>query len=126
MGSRSRLEVARASLNRAQTDRDHAQVLSPIDGIVLVRTAEEGSAFAATLQTPVWCQIAEDLARMELRVDVDEADVGRVLEQQHATFTVDSYSDRTFDAHITRLDFASHIVERVFAYEAVLAVENRD
>ena len=63
---------------------------------------------------------------MELHVDVDEADVGRVREGQRATFVVDAYEERTFEATITRLHFASHLVDRVVAYEAVLSVDNAD
>lgn len=123
-GARARLEVARATLERARANIDNARILAPIDGIVLVRSIEPGQTVAAAFQAPVLFQIAEDLTRMELHVDVDEADVGRVREGQRATFTVDAYADRTFDATITRLAFASHLSERVVVYEAVLAVEN--
>jgi HlyD family secretion protein len=125
-GARARLELARASLERAQANLDNARIVAPIDGIVLVRSIEPGQTVAAAFQAPVLFRIAEDLTRMELNVDVDEADVGRVREGQSATFTVDAYADRTFDATITRLAFASHLSERVVVYEAVLAVENPD
>lgn len=125
-GARARLAVARAGLERATIDLDRARIVAPIDGVVLTRTVEPGQTVASSFSTPVLFQIAEDLAFMELHVDVDEADVGRVREGQNATFVVDAYPTRTFTASIVRLVFASHIVERVVAYEATLSIENAD
>lgn len=125
-GARARLAVARAALDRATIDLDRARILAPIDGVVLTRTVEPGQTVASSFSTPVLFQLAEDLALMELHVDVDEADVGRVREGQHATFVVDAYPTRTFEAAIVRLEYASHIVERVVAYEATLSIDNAD
>lgn len=118
--------IARAALDRAQTDLRRARIVSPIDGIVLTRNIQPGSPVAATLSAPVFFQIAEDLAQLELRVDVDEADVGSVHEQQEATFVVDAHPDRTFHATISRLHFASHTVSTVVSYEAELSVDNSE
>jgi HlyD family secretion protein len=79
---------------------------------------------AASLQTPVLFTLAENLAQMELHVDVDEADVGQVAAGQHADFTVDAYPDRTFPAKITQVRFAPQTVEGVVTYETLLAVDN--
>lgn len=122
----ARLAVAQAGLARAEASLGRAVVRSPIDGVVLSRTVEEGQTVAAQFQTPVLFQLAEDLTRMELHVDIDEADVGRVREEQRATFTVDAYPDRTFDATITSVRFAPRTVEGVVTYEAVLQVANAD
>jgi HlyD family secretion protein len=122
----ARLAVAQAAVTRAEGALQRAVVRSPIDGIVLSRTVEEGQTVAAQFQTPVLFQLAEDLTRMELHVDIDEADVGRVREQQRATFTVDAYPERSFDARITSVRFAPRTVEGVVTYEAVLEVDNGD
>ncbi len=122
----ARLAVAQASLSRARAALARAIVRSPIDGIVLSRLVEPGQTVAAQFQTPVLFQLAEDLTRMELHVDVDEADIGRVREEQHASFTVDAYPDRSFDATIRSVRFAPRTVEGVVTYEAVLQVSNID
>jgi HlyD family secretion protein len=116
--------IARASLDRAQTDLTRARIVSPIEGVVLTRNVQPGMPVAATLSAPVWFIIAEDLAQLELHVDVDEADVGAVHEGQDATFVVDAHPDQTFHARITRLHFASHTVSTVVSYEAELEVDN--
>ena len=125
------LAVARAQVDQAQAevdaDRqvlDKAVIHSPIDGIVLTRQVEPGQTVAASLQTPVLFTIAENLAQMELHVDVDEADVGQVAEGQEAEFTVDAYPDRRFPARIVQVRFAPKTVEGVVTYETLLSVDN--
>ncbi len=118
--------IARAALDRALTDLRRAHILSPIEGVILTRNVEPGMPVAATFSAPVWFTIAEDLSQLELHVDVDEADVGSVHEQQQATFVVDAHPDRTFEATITRLHFASHTVSTVVSYEAELEVDNHE
>jgi len=91
-----------------------------------VRNVEPGQTVAATLQAPVLFTLAEDLAKMELHVDVDEADVGLVEAGQTAHFTVDAYPERTFPARITQVRYGSQTVGGVVTYETVLNVDNSD
>ena len=93
---------------------------------MLQRNVDPGQTVASTLQAPVLFAIAEDLAQMEVQVDVDEADVGKVEEGQMATFSVDAYPDRRFPATIRELRFASETVQGVVTYKAVLSVDNSE
>lgn len=122
----ARTSVSRAELDRIASDLDRAQVLSPIDGIVLTRSVEPGQSVAATLSSPVFFAIAEDLSQLELHVNVDEADVGSVREGLESTFTVDAHAERVFHASIGRLHYASVTVANVVTYEAELVVDNAD
>jgi len=99
---------------------------SPIDGVVLTRAVEPGQTVAAALQAPVLFTLAENLAQMELHVYVDEADVGRVQAGQPATFTVDAYPSRTFQARIAQVRCGAKTVNGVVTYETVLSLDNRD
>jgi HlyD family secretion protein len=105
---------------------DKAVIRAPIDGIVLKRQVEPGQTVAASLQTPVLFVLAETLSQMVLHVAVDEADVGQIREGQSATFTVDAYPERRFQATILQVRYAPQVVEGVVTYETVLAVENGD
>lgn len=143
--SRTELDAARATQERAVADEANAKaavtqaeatleaqridlaksvIRSPINGIVLKRAAEPGQTVAASLQTPVLFTLAEDLTQMELQVDVDEADVGKVRQAQVASFTVAAYPDRTFPAHVSQVRFGSKTVAGVVTYTTVLKVEN--
>lgn len=124
--SRAKIAEAEAKLKVDQTNLDKAVIVSPINGVVLVRSVEPGQTVAASLQAPVLFTLAEDLARMELHVAVDEADVGQVREEQQATFTVDAYPDRTFPARITQVRYGSQTKEGVVTYLTVLNVDNSD
>lgn len=122
--ARAAVAQAEATLEAQRTDLAKAVIRSPIKGVVLKRAAEPGQTVAATFQTPVLFTLAEDLTQMELHVDVDEADVGKVREAQSASFTVDAYPDRTFPARITQVRFGSKTVAGVVTYETVLKVDN--
>ncbi len=124
--ARASVSQAEANLKIVQTDLSKAIIYSPIKGLVLKRSVEPGQTVAASLQAPVLFTLAEDLTKMELRVDVDEADVDKVKKGQKATFTVDSYPDRIFTAHITQVRFGSKIVSGVVTYETIMNVDNTD
>ena len=122
----AQVSVAQATLDGDLSKLQKSKVYSPIDGIVLVRNVEPGQTIAATFQTPVLLTICEDLRKMKLKIDVDEADVGNVREGQEAKFTVDAFPDEQFPARITSLHFASRRVQDVVTYEAVLEVANQE
>lgn len=115
---------AQATLDANRSDLGKAVVRSPIDGVVLARSIEPGQTVVAQFESPVLFTLAEDLAKMELQVDIDEADVGKVKEGQEAVFTVDAYPDEEFPARTTLVRFASQTVNGVVTYKAVLAVDN--
>jgi len=115
---------AQATLDACETDLSKTVIRSPINGIVLTRSVEPGQTVAASLQAPVLFTLAENLSKMDLNVDVDEADVGKVREGQAATFTVDAYPDKTFNAKITQVRYGSKTVEGVVTYQTVLSVDN--
>jgi HlyD family secretion protein len=124
--ARAAILQAEASLNTNRTNLSKATIRSPVDGVVLIRKVEVGQTVAATLQAPVLFTIAQDMRRMELDADIDEADVGQVREGQEAAFTVDAYPGREFAARVTRVGFGSQTKEGVVTYKGVLAVDNSD
>ncbi len=124
--AKAELALAASNLDLAETDLEKAVIRSPIDGIVLNRKAEAGQIVGPGLNDPVLFTLAEDLSRMELLADVDEADIGQVAVGQEASFTVDAFDNQTFDATITQLRYASELKDKVVTYKAVLAVANPD
>lgn len=124
--ARAAVEEARATLRTNETDLAKASIRSPIDGVVLQRKVEPGQTVAASLQAPVLFTLAENLAQMELQVDVDEADVGQVREGQSAAFTVDAYPNRSYPARIRQVRFGAETVNNVVTYKTILNVDNDD
>jgi len=122
--TRSQVDQARATLDVDRTNLAKAVIRSPINGTVLARKVEPGQTVAATLQAPVLFTLAEDLTKMELHVDVDEADVGQVKVGQPATFTVDAYPGRAFPSKVTEVRNAAKTVSGVVTYETLLAADN--
>lgn len=124
--SKTSVVSAKAELRSAETNLGKAIITSPIDGVVLNRSVEPGQTVAASLSAPTLFTLAEDLAKMELEVGVDEADVGQVKEGQKAEFTVDAWPGRKYPAAITRVSLGSTTADNVVSYVTTLAVENED
>jgi len=124
--AKATVSVRQAELSSAETNLAKASIKSPINGVVLLRDAEPGQTVAASLQAPVLFTLAEDLARMELEVNVDEADVGQVEAGQAATFSVDAYPNRKYPANITRVSFGATTTDNVVSYVTTLKVDNDD
>jgi HlyD family secretion protein len=132
--------ASQAQLSTSVTQRNRAVIRSPVAGVVLARRVEPGQTVAASFNTPTLFVLAEDLSAMQLRVAIDEADVGQVKPGQRATFVVDAYPARRFPATVTRIDLGSKNLadsngqsqqaqgqqNAVVSYEARLSVANAD
>ena len=125
--AKSKADVENASAQEAlyETQLGFAQVSAPIDGIVLDRKVSKGQTVAAAFQTPVLFTWASDLTTMQLQVDIDEADIGAVREGQGATFTVDAYPQREFEAKLTSVRNSPKTTNGVVTYQGILTVDNR-
>lgn len=138
--ARANIEAAEASLKANLTTRSRAVIRAPVTGVVLARRVEPGQTVVASFNTVTLFVIAEDLSEMQLRVAIDEADVGQVKPGQAATFTVDAYPGKRFPATLQRVDLASKSTvegsgssgaaaatgNSVVSYEARLDVRNTD
>lgn len=130
--ARAAVGQAQATLSSNRTQLSKAFIRSPVNGVVLSRDVEPGQTVAASLNAPVLFTLAEDLSKMQLEVKVDEADVGQVRDGQRATFEVDAYPGRTFNALLKRLDMGATTTTsssgsgQVVAYTAVLTADNPD
>jgi HlyD family secretion protein len=124
--AQAQVTQAEASLAAIETDIKKALIRSPIKGIVLDRQIDPGQTVAASFQTPVLFTLAEDLTRMKLIVDVDEADIGKVRVGQSAAFRVDAYPDRTFASRVTEIRSTPKTSNGVVTYQTVLSVDNAE
>jgi HlyD family secretion protein len=124
--ARAQIAVQRASDSLADTNLDHAEIRSPIDGVVIRRAVEPGQTVAAALQAPELFLLAEDLRKMRVLAAIDEADIGRVTAGQAARFTVDAFPDDVFAARVDEVRNAPVVTQSVVTYEAVLTVDNAD
>jgi HlyD family secretion protein len=117
--------LAAAQVKSFETQLRKATIFSPIDGVVLDKKVSVGQTLIAAMSTPVLYTLASDLSQMELDVDIDEADVGAVRAGQHATFTVDAYPNRNFEATLISVHNAPQTTNNVVTYRGVLLVRNK-
>jgi HlyD family secretion protein len=123
-GADARVMQARADKDTAQTNVQLCKIQSPIDGIVISRSIDVGQTVAASLQAPTLFLIANDLTRMQILANVDEADVGKVKEGIPARFTVDAFPGETFEGRIREVRQAPNTIQNVVTYAAVIDAAN--
>ena len=99
---------------------------SPIDGVVLSKSVEEGQTVAASFNTPELFTIAQDLTDMRVIADIDEADIGGVKEGQRVSFTVDAFPDDKFEGQVTQVRQEATTTSNVVTYEVVVSAPNKD
>jgi HlyD family secretion protein len=122
--SKAQVSQAEAALKNAETNLRYTRILSPVDGIVISRNVDVGQTVAATFQTPTLFTIAQDLTKMQIDTNVDEADIGKIKAGQDVEFTVDAYPDITFKGRASQLRIAPIIVQNVVTYDVVIRVDN--
>ncbi len=115
-----------AALDQTQVDLDHTFIRAPVDGVVVSRNVDVGQTVAASLQAPTLFLIAQDLTKMQVDTNVDEADISRVALDQEATFTVDSYPGQVFRGRVVQIRQAPQVIQNVVTYNSVVAVPNPD
>ncbi|MBQ9575960.1 MAG: efflux RND transporter periplasmic adaptor subunit [Muribaculaceae bacterium] len=120
------VKVAQQSVTRAKTNLGYATIYSPIDGIVISKSVEEGQTVAASFSTPTLFTIAKDLTDMQCIANVDEADIGGVQEGQRVTFTVDAYPDDVFSGTVKQVRQNATTTNNVVTYEVVITAPNAD
>ena len=125
-GAQAQVRQAEAALSQAQIDLDHTHITAPVDGTVVSRNMDVGQTVAASFQSPTIFLIAQDLTKMQVDTNVDEADVGQVKMGQPATFTVDAYPATTFRGTVAQIRQAPINVQNVVTYDVVVAVSNQD
>jgi HlyD family secretion protein len=115
---------AKAQLERAQINLDLTKIYSPVDGIVISRNVDLGQTVAASLSAPVLFLIANNLARMQVNANIDEADIGKITNDVQVGFTVDAYRNESFTGKISEVRLAPQTVQNVVTYSVIVGVEN--
>ena len=117
---------AQASYDQALVDLGYAEIYSPIDGIVLDRAVEVGQTVAASFSTPTLFTLANDLTKMQVEADVDEADIGQVKVGQRVTFTVDAYMEDNFEGTVSQIRMKPTTTSNVVTYTVIIDAPNPD
>ena len=123
--SQATVEQAQATLNQNQVNLDHTIITAPISGIITSRSVDVGQTVAASLQSPTLFIIADDLTRMQVSANIDEADVGRIRPGQHVTFRVDAYPAEPFEGTVAQIRLQPVVVSNVTTYLTLINVPNR-
>jgi HlyD family secretion protein len=118
------LQQTEADLARAKLNLEYCNIFSPVDGVVISRNVDVGQTLAATMQSPTLFTIANDLKRMQVNANIDEADIGNISEQVDVRFTVDAYPNESFKGQISEIRLNPQTVQNVVTYSVILGIEN--
>ena len=124
--AKEQVNSSKESVQKAQTNLGYATITSPIDGVILSKSVEEGQTVAASFNTPELFVIAQDLTNMRVIADIDEADIGGVKEGQRVSFTVDAFPDDHFEGQVTQVRQQATTESNVVTYEVVISAPNND
>ncbi len=124
--ARAQIAQQTASTRTSQVNLERTVIRSPVDGVVLVRNIEPGQTVAASLQAPELFTIAEDLSKMQIELEVDEADIGQVDVGQGVSFSVDAFPDRQFRGEVAQVRLSATNTNNVITYPVVVSVDNSD
>ncbi len=122
--AKSQVAQTEAALSLAETNLRYTKIVSPVDGIVVSRNVDVGQTVAASFQTPTLFSIAQDLTKMQIDTNVDEADIGKVIVGQDVEFSVDAYPDITFKGKVWQVRNAPITIQNVVTYDVVIIVGN--
>jgi HlyD family secretion protein len=115
-----------AKLQEAELQLQFTRIVTPVNGVVTSRNVDVGQTVAASFQAPVMFKIAEDLRKMQVNTNVDEADVGRVRVGQRAVFSVPAFPEEIFQASVRQIRNEPKVEQNVVTYNVVLDVDNSD
>lgn len=122
----AQVEQSRAALRQAETNLGYTKILSPIEGVVVARQYDIGQTVAASFQAPTLFTIAQDLTKMQVQADVDQADIGKIRVGQTASFTVDAYPEQSFKGEISQVRLNATANQNVITYPVILTVDNAE
>lgn len=124
--ARAKINQYRATYKTAQTNLSYTKIIAPVNGTIISREIDLGQPVAASFQAPELFTIAQDLTKMQIEVNVSEADIGNVQEGQDVTYTLDGYPDSIFRGKVTQVRISPTTVSNVVTYSVIVAVDNED
>lgn len=124
--AKSSLTQSKASLDKAKTNLGYADIYSPVDGVVLSKSIEEGQTVAASFNTPTLFTIAQNLTKMQVEADIDEADIGQIKVGQRVTFTVDAFQNDVFNGKVVQVRLDPKVTSNVVTYTVIIEADNPD
>lgn len=122
--AKASVEKSQASVSQAKANLDYCTILSPVDGVVITRSVDEGQTVVSSMNAVPLLKLATDLKRIQVEATVPEADIGSVKDGQAVTFTVDSYAGVTFTGEVTQVRMASTTTSSVVTYPVIIEAEN--
>ena len=125
--AQAQVAEAQAQLEEKEKEYHNSTIVSPIDGMVLSRDVEVGSAVSSILvlgSSSTLVMTLGDIRSVYVKGKVDESDIGRVYIGQPARIKVESYKDRTFEGKVTKISPMGVEKDNVTTFEVRVSIDN--
>ena len=124
--AKAKISQTRAQYNQSLVNLNYTKITAPVSGMIISREIDLGQPVAASFQAPELFTIAQDLEKMQIEVNVSEADIGDVKEGQEVTYTLDGYPNSVFNGKVTQVRISPTTVSNVVTYSVIVTVDNKD
>jgi HlyD family secretion protein len=124
MSAQASIAAQTAQLSQSNANLGYTKIYSPVDGIVVTRGIDPGATVVASFQAPILFVIAQDLRKMRVLADVDEADVGKIEQGMDTDCVVDAFPGDVFRGKVSQIRFSPNNVSGVVTYSGVVDVDN--
>ena len=124
--AKAKINQTRAQYNQSLVNLNYTKITAPVSGMIISREIDLGQPVAASFQAPELFTIAQDLEKMQIEVNVSEADIGDVKEGQEVTYTLDGYPNSVFNGKVTQVRISPTTVSNVVTYSVIVTVDNKD
>lgn len=124
--AKAKISQTKAQYDQALVNLNYTKITAPVSGMIISREIDLGQPVAASFQAPELFTIAQDLEKMQIEVNVSEADIGEVKEGQDVTYTLDGYPNSVFEGKVTQVRISPTTVSNVVTYSVIVSVDNKD
>ena len=123
--AKASVERSQASVSQSKANLGYCTITSPVTGIVIDRSVDEGQTVVSSMNAVPLLNLATELKRIQVEATVPEADVGSIKAGQPVTFTADAYR-RKFKGRVTQIRKNATTTNNVVTYPIIIEAENPD
>ena len=124
--AKAKISQTQAQYSQSLVNLNYTKITAPVSGMIISREIDLGQPVAASFQAPELFTIAQDLEKMQIEVNVSEADIGEVKEGQDVIYTLDGYPNSEFYGKVTQVRISPTTVSNVVTYSVIVTVDNKD
>ncbi|MCI0465472.1 MAG: efflux RND transporter periplasmic adaptor subunit [Beijerinckiaceae bacterium] len=115
-----------AALHAAETNFGFTNIISPVNGMVISRSAELGQTVAVNSKAPPLFVIAADLSLVQIHATVSAKDSRKIKPGDKVSFTAEAIPDFTFSGTVTEIELSLQDSAGASTANVIISTPNPD